>query len=261
MNDVRNVGKTLRSPELHRRWMHSFRDEQGLRATARVVAKAIEMAGIPPGSFVLDAGCGTGTNSQRLVDAGFRVTGVDLSKFALQEATRAVAGARFVEGDLTKLPFDDVSYDGIFCLGVLMHVPDFEDALIELVRVLKPGGRLVLLENNENAPELRARRFIWKNFSKKIMIERRPHGTDVWSQTESGPLIARKVNITWLSSFLRTHSMTVVGKAGASVTELFNVFSKPIARRFFFGVNALWLKVLGPVALSLGIILVAEKRR
>jgi SAM-dependent methyltransferase len=98
---------------------------------------------LPPGD-ALDAACGTGRHAGRLVELGHRVIGVDGSPDMLAKARADVAGADFREGDLTALPVDEDSVDLAVCALALEHVSGFDEALAELSRVVRPGGRLVL---------------------------------------------------------------------------------------------------------------------
>lgn len=97
----------------------------------------------------LDAGCGAGTCSVTLADMAAKVTAIDISKASLQAAADLAAGLRktnidFRHGDLLELPFADDAFDLVWCWGVIHHTTDPGKALGELVRVLRPGGELVL---------------------------------------------------------------------------------------------------------------------
>jgi SAM-dependent methyltransferase len=101
-----------------------------------------------PAGRVLNAGAGAGSLTASLLARGYRVTSVDMSEPFL-ERLRAVTARHGGEGsevlwaDLTALPFEDASFDGIVCGEVLEHIPDDVAALRELRRVLRPGGVLV----------------------------------------------------------------------------------------------------------------------
>ncbi|MFJ6621606.1 methyltransferase domain-containing protein [Kitasatospora sp. NPDC091335] len=104
------------------------------------------------GARVLDAGCGAGVVARAMaVRFGLRVTGVDVLDFHLAEAKRLSARARMGErtvfrwGDYHRLPFGDGEFDGVYSMETLVHSPDPSRALAEFHRVLRPGGRLVLL--------------------------------------------------------------------------------------------------------------------
>lgn len=91
----------------------------------------------------LDAACGTGRHSRRLVELGHRVTGVDLTPEMLAVAEKSVPQADFRVADLLVLPFGDASFDLVVCGLALAHLPDLGAAIAELGRVLRPGGRLI----------------------------------------------------------------------------------------------------------------------
>ncbi|QKE86068.1 class I SAM-dependent methyltransferase [Arthrobacter sp. NEB 688] len=98
------------------------------------------------GSRVLDAGCGSGRIARYLTDRGLSVLGVDLSPGMLAMARRDHPDLELREGSITALPVDDASVDGVAFWYSLIHLTDDElpVALAEAVRVLRPGGHVVL---------------------------------------------------------------------------------------------------------------------
>ena len=96
-----------------------------------------------PGS-ALDAACGTGRHTRRLVDLGHRVTGVDITVEMLRRAATAVPKATFVEADLRELPTPPGTFDLVVCGLALAHIADLDRAVGELARVLKRDGRMVV---------------------------------------------------------------------------------------------------------------------
>jgi SAM-dependent methyltransferase len=102
------------------------------------------------GKRVLDAGCGLGYGTRMLRRAGAaEVVGVDIAAAAV-EAARAdeEAGVRFEVGDVGDLDHPDGAFDVVVCLEVIEHVPDQRRVIAELVRVLAPGGVLVISSPN-----------------------------------------------------------------------------------------------------------------
>jgi len=104
---------------------------------------------IPPTWTVADLGCGTGSLSARLAGQVASVIAVDNSPPMLDAARQRTAGLDNVElreGDLEALPLDNASVDAAVSVLVLTYLPDPAAALQEAVRVLKPGGLLVLVD-------------------------------------------------------------------------------------------------------------------
>lgn len=131
--NVEEYDRMFRAEESH--WWYA-----GMRA---ISASLLGLAGVEPGSRLLDAGCGTGNNLVHLAGRCAAV-GVDLSADAVEFCrTRGVNVAR---GDLLALPFRDESFHVVTSLDVLYHrwVTDDGAALHELARVLRPGGVLLV---------------------------------------------------------------------------------------------------------------------
>jgi demethylmenaquinone methyltransferase / 2-methoxy-6-polyprenyl-1,4-benzoquinol methylase len=112
------------------------------RRWRRLTAEAV----VRPGDAVLDACCGTGDLAIADARAGGRVTGLDFSDAMLERARRKAPELEWVSGDLLALPFDDASFDAATVGFGVRNVDDLERALRELRRVLRPGGRLGILE-------------------------------------------------------------------------------------------------------------------
>jgi ubiquinone/menaquinone biosynthesis C-methylase UbiE len=105
--------------------------------------------GEPLGQRILDVGTGTGHFSAPLTPHN-EVVGVDF--VAQMLAYAAPKGFWPAQADARALPFSDASFDAVICVGVLQHIPDYQTALRELLRVLKPQG--VLLLDTLNAESL-----------------------------------------------------------------------------------------------------------
>ena len=102
--------------------------------------------GLPAG-VALDAACGTGWHSAYLATLGHTVIGVDSSPEMLAVARRNVPDAEFREGDLHELPLATGSVGLVVCGLALSHFPDLDEVIAELVRVLQPGGHLVISDS------------------------------------------------------------------------------------------------------------------
>lgn len=98
---------------------------------------------VPAGATVLDLACGTGDLCRELTNAGYRPIGMDLSYGML---VAAHTDSPLVHADALRLPVADRSVDGVTCGFALRNFVDLEAFLAELARVLRPGGRIALLE-------------------------------------------------------------------------------------------------------------------
>lgn len=117
--------------------------------------RALAMLDVRPGMRVLDAGCGLGTAAielASLVQPGGAVVGMDVSDLMLDQArTRAsAAGAdiELVHGDITAMSFTDDEFDAARSERVLQHLETPEIAVAELMRVVRPGGRVVVVDTD-----------------------------------------------------------------------------------------------------------------
>jgi demethylmenaquinone methyltransferase/2-methoxy-6-polyprenyl-1,4-benzoquinol methylase len=120
------------------RTMTAGLDRRWRRLTAEAVVRR--------GDAVLDACCGTGDLAIAAARAGGHVTGLDFSEPMLERARRKAPGLDWVEGDLLALPFAEASFDAATVGFGVRNVEDLERALSELRRVLRPGGRIGILE-------------------------------------------------------------------------------------------------------------------
>lgn len=125
----------LRDPEVRARW------------------RELLLYALPPApARVADLGCGTGSVTVVLAVEGYEVHGVDLSAkmVAAARAKLAKAGvnAPVRQGDAAAPPLEPASYDVVFARHVLWALPDPDDAIGRWTRLLRPGGRLVLVEGH-----------------------------------------------------------------------------------------------------------------
>lgn len=101
------------------------------------------------GLRVLEIGCGMGTDGAQFAKAGANYTGIDLTDAAVELARKRfqVSGLKgeFHVADAERLDFPDASFDLVYSHGVLHHTPDIEAAVREIHRVLKPGGRAMVM--------------------------------------------------------------------------------------------------------------------
>jgi ubiquinone/menaquinone biosynthesis C-methylase UbiE len=105
-----------------------------------------------PSLAALDAGCGTGFLSLEMAGRGHRVTGIDFAPAMIAAAKRKAAtqglDIHFEQGDAEALPFPPSSFDLVISRHVLWTLPHPEAAIVEWKRVLRPGGRLAIIDGS-----------------------------------------------------------------------------------------------------------------
>ena len=122
-------------------------DKRWRRQAARKLQENI----VPTGAQILDVACGTGDLSLTLSETtGARVVGIDFCRPMLEIAARKTAnrepGIPLTEGDALRLPFRDSSFEAVTIAFGLRNLSDVQRGLAELLRVLKPGGYVAVLE-------------------------------------------------------------------------------------------------------------------
>jgi demethylmenaquinone methyltransferase / 2-methoxy-6-polyprenyl-1,4-benzoquinol methylase len=105
--------------------------------------RAVDQLRLPGRSLVADLACGTGDFCRELARRGYRPIGFDFSHGMLVNAR---SDAPLVEADILRLPLADASVDGVTCGFALRNVVSLQELFIELGRVVRPGGRIALLD-------------------------------------------------------------------------------------------------------------------
>jgi demethylmenaquinone methyltransferase/2-methoxy-6-polyprenyl-1,4-benzoquinol methylase len=123
MNSVMTAG-------LHHRWRR----------------RAVDLAAIGPGSTVLDVATGTGDFAIEAASRGAEVVGTDFSEGMLARARVKAPGIRFEQGDALALSYEDDRFDAATVGFGARNFADLEQGLREMARVVRPGGRVVILE-------------------------------------------------------------------------------------------------------------------
>jgi ubiquinone/menaquinone biosynthesis C-methylase UbiE len=115
----------------------------------------VDLAGIKPGDYVLEVGCGTGTltlAAKRQAGLTGRVFGIDIIPGMIEASKRKAAEAQeeitFQEGSIDKIPFTESTFDVVMCSFMIFHMSEEtrQKGIAEIHRVLKPGGRLMILD-------------------------------------------------------------------------------------------------------------------
>ncbi len=144
-------------------------DLQSLGLHRRLKRRLVERALAGGGRRVLDVCCGTGDVALALAAAGAEATGLDFSPRMVELARRRPGAERvreFVVGDALALPFPPESFDAVTISFGLRNLTDIPAALEEMIRVLKPEGRLLILEFGK--PPSALWRFLWYQWLRSV---------------------------------------------------------------------------------------------
>jgi ubiquinone/menaquinone biosynthesis C-methylase UbiE len=136
-----------RAPSFDDDFGHSIRTPGERAAWDRILALVLEAL---PGLAALDVGCGTGFLALELAARGHQVVGVDFAPAMIEEARRKATArglsVRFEEADAEQLPFAPGSFDLVISRHLLWTLPHPLAAIDEWIRVLRPGGRLAVVD-------------------------------------------------------------------------------------------------------------------
>ena len=168
------------------------------------------------------------------------------------------------QGNLLDLPFEDGQWDYVHCWGVLMHVPDLEGALHELARVTKPGGTLIIMENNMRSvhtrvfePLLRSIKTIMGRYNPSQ--ERTERGIERWYNKPGGTMLVRMTDMDFLTRFLRGEGMTLRHRLAAQLSEIYTSVPVEPLKHALQVANTMYVDKAGSAGLAQGNIMVFEK--
>lgn len=261
----------LNTPQIHAQWEASYLNEDLDPFYDACYARMVHKLDPAPGAHILDAGCGYGYHAVRLASHGLRVTGLDFSHAALRQARATVRRAgmasriRLHQGDLLHMPYADGTFEYVNCWGVLMHIPDLEGALRELARVLRPGGKLVVTENNAQSWDVRVlepairltKRTLGRPLKERVHTHR---GVEEWAEDARGGLMVRKTNMAYLVDFYRDRGLALVDRYACQFTEAYTNVPMRALKRRVHTFNTLWFQHVQDPRFAMGNTLIFQKR-
>jgi 2-polyprenyl-3-methyl-5-hydroxy-6-metoxy-1,4-benzoquinol methylase len=225
----------LSGPAIHEIWESVYRNPRSERLYELIFDWIARRGGVPAESSWLDIGCGIGQHAIRLRNRGFRVVAADFSPDRVSVASEHVrqqglAGGVTVQHEdlVSGLSFSAGSFDAILCWGVLMHIPQMETAMLETIRVVKPGGSLFIYEVNLHGLDAMAsylislgKRAVGKSPYNQVMMG--PYGREYVAQTAAGELLIRHSRISSIVSFFAQHRCYLKNRIAGEFTERYSV--------------------------------------
>ena len=152
-SEIQRKYYSLHADEFDERGLYSRDNRNHIKKIRKIISVAYETNP----RKVLEVGTGTGIHAKRFLEnlkKDIDFTGVDISREMLKIARKRLKPfiekqrARLITAEMSSLPFTDNSFDLVFCAATLYHVDDQEKGVKEMTRVLKKGGKLILVEPN-----------------------------------------------------------------------------------------------------------------
>lgn len=184
--------------------------EQEMRQRA-----VIELLNPTKDDFILDVGCGNARDVLAFAMKGVKCIGIDFSSGMINEGKKDInkiglKNIDFIVGSGTNLPFKDESFDKISCSEVIEHIPNYEDAIAEISRVLKKGGVLLITTPNWRSLYGITRKLL--DFIRSVLRKKSTHSHpyDEWKTQKEvinalevhGMVINKKVGICFIPGHL-----------------------------------------------------------
>jgi ubiquinone/menaquinone biosynthesis C-methylase UbiE len=258
--------KTYEKREIHDAWESSFRSHPAeRRLNDKIMKRLLLHFSPPPEALFLDAGCGVGDHTLRIAKEGYRCIGVDISEHVLRIARQNAAGSgladktEFICQALEELAFADGVFDVVHCRGVLMHIPDWEKALTNLCRVLKPGGKIAILESNDRGVEMGVVRLVRAVTTRESKMSRTPGGLEFWTDEGGAPFLVRFADVKYLTERLRQSGVVKIRRFSTDFWDI-NRFPKGVLRSATIRFNQAYFSLHLPASLAIGNAIVGQKQ-
>jgi ubiquinone/menaquinone biosynthesis C-methylase UbiE len=270
-SELASQSKTyLDRSEIHTQWENDYLNPDMDRFYDLAFGEILNRLKPGPQDELLDAGCGYCYHTLRLARGGCAITAIDFSEVALAIARETINRAGLErqvglrQADLTTLPFEDDRFDFIVSWGVIMHIPQMEKALVELGRVLKPGGTLVLCENNLYSldVQIRERAIGWMKRligRKTPDIQMTPRGSEAWSAEDTAGLMVRKTDMGFLTNFLLKQGLRLENRIAGQFSEGYTNVPVRLFKKLIYRFNEFYFRRLKWPALAMGNILFFRK--
>ena len=209
---------------------------------------------------VLEIGCGLGTDGAQFAAAGAKYTGVDLTDASVELARKRFElfdlPGSFLTADAENLDFADDSFDLVYSHGVLHHTPDTQKAIREIHRVLRPGGRAIVMLYHRNSYNYRVNISLLRRagahllkWSSGVKLVHRVTGEPLESLRQHAELLKTEKDSYLAADAFLNQNTDGAGNPLARVysrqeaCELFKDFSQVTLKTYFL--NKRWLPLIG----------------
>ena len=264
----RKVKSALSGAEVHEGWERTYKSDKNARFWGLAHDWLFKAFDFPPNARLLDVGCGTGHHAIQFARRGYQAIACDFSLDRLEFASgnAAALGARInVCGqDVTSLGFRDNSFDGVLCWGVLMHVPEIENAMAELLRVTNHRGKIILYEDNLWSIDsliqtlgVAAKMALGSAGTRRLAMM--PYGLESWVRTPIGELLIRQARIRSIVRFFERHGCYLLARRGGQFTELYRLFPGMALASALQSFDNFWFSRIRSPRLAYGNFLVFER--
>lgn len=188
---------------------------------------------------VLEGGCGIATDGLQFARAGARYVGIDFSPTALEFARQRFelegAAGRFVAGSVTELPFPAASFDLVYSMGVIHHLPETDKAVSEFHRVLRPGGRAIVMIYHRDSLNYRFTIMVLRRLLAALLLL--PRGPEFVARVSSERLDVLHEHRRLLAqhgvTYLRDQQLFLNNNTDGPGNELSKVYSQERGRALF----------------------------
>lgn len=263
--ESQKLEETLSKPDLHLLWEKTYYSDRNNKFYDLAIDKIIKTIKLDTNANILDAGCGNAAHSIRFAERGYDVLGIDFSEEALKMSKGNIQKKKLnnkielKRESILSLSFDDNKFDLVFCWGVLMHINENKKALMELSRIIKGGGYLVLQEGNMNSIQSRIAKKWKKNYSEE-RITLQEDGLYFWSDSDAGEILVRKTNIDWLNDFLLHKDLLLYKRLPGQFTSFYTRVHNRVLRNIVYIFNEYWFKIVRNSSLAEANILIYKKK-
>lgn len=257
----------LTKPDIHQKWISTYYSPEREVFYNLAFSYLINKLKPKKNSTFLDVGCGNCIHSIRLANKGFSIQAIDFSETVLEMASDNIKKKGLMSkitikwDNLLNLSYKNKTFNYILCWGVLMHIPDIEKAILELSRVLKPEGILIIQENNMySLQSILMRKFnFYARKNQKIVKNKTSAGLEHIPIKSTDMVFTREANINWLIKQFKDNRIYLKKRCASEFTEAYVKIKSKLLNNLIHMFNNFWFKSIKIPYLAFGNILIFQK--